>query len=302
LARIQSIKGEPITETNENTEEAFDREQFFRTREYTLTRRSVLSEGEELVRGKSLFGPQTKGITRVSLEVEFAKRIQLSVGDKFVLSIGGIPVETRVDSLRKVKWNNFRPNFFIVVNEEDLKDAPMDYVGVARVEDTKISDMQKKISSDYPEVSVLDGEAISQRLVRLLNQLSFAVQSVGLFALGSCVLVFVGILLSRRQTKMGELALLRTLGVRSRQIRALFLLEVLSLSLGALGLAFGLSYLANQAMSRFYLDIPVEALPSHSILGFYAGLLALLTVLGLCMFQGLLKQHPLAALRETDEA
>lgn len=302
LARIENIRGEKILENQNFEENVLESKQRLRTREYTITRRLELAEGEALKFGEKLFGIATQGLVRASLEEKFAERIGMKMGDHFLLSIGGVPVKLRVDSLRKVKWNNFKPNFFIVVNAIDLQDAPMDFVGIARVPSKMISEYQQKIAARYPEITVLNAQSISQRLMELMDQLGLAVQSVGLFSLGSCILVFLGILMSQRQGKLQELALLRTLGLRSWKVRALFILEILSLAAGALLIAFILAFGAHSILNKFYLDIPIEEIPYAHLAYFYASLLIVLTSLGLFMFRGLLNEPPLRVLRETDEA
>ena len=51
----------------------------------------------------------------VSVEEEFARDLGLGVGSKIVFDVQGVPVELAVTSLRRVRWESFGINFFLVV-------------------------------------------------------------------------------------------------------------------------------------------------------------------------------------------
>ena len=280
-ARLTEIKGVPVQE-NEEAPSTDDPESggFYRTREYVVTKRSAAAPGETLVDGPSLFGENASSrVVRASLEHRFAQRIGLQVGDSFKIEIAGVALPARVQSLRKVDWFNLRPNFFIVLDEEDLAGAPFNFVGITREEASRIPEIQKEVSRRYPAITVLDGDSIGKRLLKLLGQLSMAVFSVSLFSLGSCAFVFAGILLARRGAKVQELSLFKCLGVTTARLERMFVYEMflggLVASFIGLGCAIGTVALSGEKL----LEIPFLWPPMSWILGIGLGL-PLLTTLG----------------------
>ena len=56
----------------------------------------------------------------------------MRLGDELVFDVQGLPVATRVGSLRKVEWERVQPNFFVVFPAGVLEDAPQFYVMVLK--------------------------------------------------------------------------------------------------------------------------------------------------------------------------
>jgi putative ABC transport system permease protein len=218
-ARVVEIKGKEIVE-GVVPEEGEDR--FYLTREYVVTKRSELSKGEELLAGKTLFGPSSPGIYQVSLEESFAKQFQLKVGDELKIDLAGVRLSAVMSSVRKVNWFNFQPNFFIVFHPSEIEGAPMNFVATARVPKEKITFYQAEVAKNIPQATLVDGDALASRLLKIINQLSTAVYAVTLFSLLSCFFVFVGIFLARRVELLREVSLWRCLGLRNGRILSIY--------------------------------------------------------------------------------
>ncbi len=75
--------------------------------------RSTLGDDNQIVAG-SWWPPDYHGAPEVSLATEFQQSLGVGVGDKVSFDIGGEPFEATVASVRKVKWDSFQPNFFVV--------------------------------------------------------------------------------------------------------------------------------------------------------------------------------------------
>lgn len=254
-ARIVEFKGKEILE-GEVPEEGAER--FYQTREYVITRRETLSKGEELIGAPDLFGPAQTGFLRVSLEEQFAERLNISIGDRFKIDLAGVRLDTVVTSFRKVNWFNFQPNFFMVFNTEDLSGAPMNYVALARVPSDKISEYQTRVAKEVPQIALVDGEALASRLLKILNQLSLAIFSVSLFSLMGCFFVFIGIFLARRNEIAKEVALWRCLGLRNNKILGIYVFESMFLGLLASFSSFVAALSVVYVTCRWVIDIPME--------------------------------------------
>ena len=70
----------------------------------------------------------------MSLASEFQESLGLKLGDRLAFDVAGERLEVRVASFRKVKWDSFRPNFFIVFPPGLLDFAAGSYMTSARYE------------------------------------------------------------------------------------------------------------------------------------------------------------------------
>ena len=252
-ARIVELKGKPIVESDVEEESA---ERFYQTREYFVTKRNELSVGERLVGAKSLFGEKKEGVVRLSLEKSFADRMNVRVGDAIKIELAGVALHAEVRSFRRVDWFNFRPNFFMVFNADDVEGAPMDFVGSATVPSDQMAEIQARLGEKAPQVTMLDAESLTVRLKKILGQLSFSVLSVSFFSVGSCFFVFLGMMLARRQEMIKEMALYKCLGIRTSKVMGIYLREsTLTLSMG-LVVSFLASLISAFLICEFVLDIP----------------------------------------------
>ena len=62
--------------------------------------------------------------TQISVERDLARELGVGVGDEIVWDVQGVPLATRVASLREVDWARFEPNFFVVFAPGALEAAP----------------------------------------------------------------------------------------------------------------------------------------------------------------------------------
>ncbi len=260
-ARLLNLNSKPIQNDAQpvNDDES---ERFFQTREYFITRRKDLGLGERVLKGSpDSFGPPIEKKLRVSIEESFAKRMDLKVGDSLGIEISGVPLESEIRSIRKVDWFNLQPNFFIVVHPDDIEGAPLDSVGFARIPSNTIVETQNRLMKKYPEISVVDAEGVAQRLLKILDQLSFAVLSMSLFSIASCFFVFLGLALSKGRELTQELALWRALGTDTSSLLGIISTEICLA--GVSGVVSGVlaSLIATGAACRWVFDIPLGPPP-----------------------------------------
>ncbi|MEZ4815583.1 MAG: FtsX-like permease family protein [Bdellovibrionota bacterium] len=298
-ARIVELKGKELLEREVPDEGA---ERFYQTREYVVTKRAELSNGEELLAANTLFGEPIKDRVRISVEQNFADRLKVTVGDELKLDFAGVRLSAVIRSIRKVNWFNFQPNFFIVFSPEDIEGAPMDFVALSRVPSAEIAAYQMRVAKELPQVSLVDGEALASRLTRIISQLSLAVYSVTLFSIVACFFVFVGIFLARKKELIKELALWRCLGLRRGRIQGIYVAESLFVGLLASLTALFSASLVVTVLCKWVIDIPVH-FASTSLLVSLLILPALFCVLGVwLLLRGSLSQSTQALFRLAEES
>ena len=82
-------------------------------REQNLTWSSELGDDNRIVDGR-WWTAEDSGKSLVSLATEFQQQLGLKLGDRLTFTVGGETIVATVASFREVKWDSFRPNFFIV--------------------------------------------------------------------------------------------------------------------------------------------------------------------------------------------
>ena len=81
-------------------------------RELNLTWSELLPANNTLVEG-GWWQPSSKNL-QVSLEISYAMRFNLQIGDQLRFDIGGLEHIATIANLRAVDWNSLHPNFYYI--------------------------------------------------------------------------------------------------------------------------------------------------------------------------------------------
>ena len=166
------------------TVEARNRRQF-RTRGFNLSYRDRLSDAEQVTAGRWWRGPAAEGaLSEISVEKEFAKRVDLKLGDTLRFDVQGVEVDGKMTSLRRVRWASFQPNFFVLFQPGALEMAPKTWLGtLGRLHAGEAEALQDALSGAYPNVTILNLQDVIGRTVETLGKLSWLVRFLSGFAL-----------------------------------------------------------------------------------------------------------------------
>ena len=169
------------------------------------------------------------------------------MGDEIVWDVQGIPIATRVASLREVDWARFEPNFFVVFQPGSLDDAPHTLVTLTRIERPAARGaFQRRLAERLPNVTTLDLSVVQEALERLVDRVVLAIRFMAAFTLATGTLVLIGALATSRFQRIREGALLRTLGATRSQIFRIVLAEYFAL--GAMAAAVAAVTLGGRGM------------------------------------------------------
>jgi putative ABC transport system permease protein len=298
--RILSIKGRPVLIARADTldppeGEPGSRNNWAVRREYRSTYRDTLVASERLIDGR--WWTRAAGPTQISVERDLARELGVGLGDEIVWDIQGVPLTTRVVSLREVDWARFEPNFFVVFAPGALETAPQTYVTLTRVEGAAARGaLQRRIAERLPNVTTVDLSTVQETLERLIDRVVLAIRFMALFTLGTGTLVLVGALATSRFQRIREGALLRTLGATRAQLFRIVLSEYLSLGLLAAAVALVLAGIAGWALARFVFEGSFT-LPVGSFAGIGGAVVLLTVTVGLANSREVLRRPPLEVLR-----
>jgi putative ABC transport system permease protein len=214
-----------------------------------------------------------------------------------VWDVQGVPVATRVTSLREVDWARFEPNFFVVFDPAALRDAPQTFVTLTRVEDPAERGLfQRTLVERFPNVTSLDLSLVQQTLERIVGRVVLAVRFMALFSLATGALVLVGAVATTRFQRLREGVLLRTLGATRGQVVRIVAAEYLALGVLSAVAAVGLASIAGWAIARWVFEIPY-GVPVPQLAGVAATVVLLTTVVGAFNSRDALSRPPLEVLR-----
>jgi putative ABC transport system permease protein len=267
-------------------------------REYRSTYRGHLIDTEKLILGKwqERVASATAPVL-VSLEEGIARRLKASLGDELVFDVQGLPVVTRVGSLRKVEWERVQPNFFVVFPTGVLDQAPQFHVMVLRTPGNEVSArLQQAVFQRFPNVSAIDLALIVAIIDTILSKVAFVVRFIAFFSILTGLMVLAGAVITGKYQRIRESILLRTLGAKKAQILKIMIVEYFFLGSFAALTGLLLAWAGSWALARFVFEAPFVPvlLPSLAALLIVTGLGILI---GLANSRGVTSRPPLEVLR-----
>jgi len=249
--RLTSINGKPV----EDAKSTRAGEESFATREQNLTWSSDLGADNRLIAGHWWTSADV-GKPLVSLASEFQESLGVQVGDHLTFDIAGETLEVTVASIRKVKWDTFQPNFFIVFAPGVLEKVAGTYMTSAYFT-PGTSGTLAQLAHRFPSVSIFDIDELLNQVRGVLDRAALAVQSVFVFTLFAGLTVLLAAVQSSRDERRYESAMLRTLGAsRSTVVQGVLAefttLGALSGLLAALGASIAAFFLTTRWLDLRY--------------------------------------------------
>jgi len=289
-ARMTSINGESVKDREYPREDG----RWLANREANLSWTAEMSASNEVVQGE-WWASNYDGPPLASIEEEAAFDAGLEVGDRLDFFVAGRDIQTRIASIRKVNWDSFQPNFFIVLSPGALDEMPTTYISSMRIEDDQRA-MLVDLVRAYPSISVIDLDAILQQVRGIIEKASLAVQAVFVFTLAAGIAVLFAAVQSTIDERRFESAMLRALGARRRTVFLGVMAEFAALGLAAGLLASaGASILAAVVATQLF-QLPYEFNPLLWIVGLAAGVF-LVCISGFFAARGAVNAAPAEVLR-----
>ncbi|PTQ81664.1 putative ABC transport system permease protein [Nitrosospira multiformis] len=185
-------------------------------REFNLSWASEMQSDNQIVKGR-WWKPEDRGEEEISLEEDIAKTIGIHVGDTLTYDIAGSVFSAKVTSLRKVNWDSFRVNFFVVTPPGVLEQYPASYVTSFYLPSMHV-ELTNQLVKEFPNLLVLDVAAILTQVQKMIEQVTKAVEFVFLFTLLAGLAVLYAAIVSTQDERIQEAAIFRTLGARRKQL------------------------------------------------------------------------------------
>jgi putative ABC transport system permease protein len=122
-----------------------------------------------------------------------------------------------VSSLRKVAWDSFSPNFFILFSPGVLDPYPATYIGSLFLAESQRAALLELMRA-FPSVTAIDLDAMLAQVRDVMDKAALAVQAVFVFTLLAGLTVLWAAVQATRDERSYESAMLRTFGASRRQV------------------------------------------------------------------------------------
>ncbi len=266
----------------------------FSGREQNVTWATSLGDDNQIVAG-SFWPSDYHGTPQVSLATEFQESLGVGIGDKVSFDVGGEPFEATVTSVRKVKWDSFQPNFFVVFSPGVLDAVSGTYLTSAYFHPSD-PHVMAQLARRFPSVSIFNVDDLLAQVRGIIDKAVLAVQSVFAFTLFAGLVVLLAAVQSSREERRFESAMLRTLGARGATVWQGVMAEFVALGLLAGWLAVGGAALAGDFVATRVLQVPYEFDAWLPLVGIGGGAL-LVCVSGWLATRSVISQPPILTLR-----
>ena len=266
--RVTALNGKPVSEAQYGEERA----RRLIEREFNLSYMSEPPAHNAVSAGRWF----RDGSKELSVEEGIARTLGWKLGDELTFAVGGEAFSARITSLRSLRWDSMKVNFFVIAPPQLLHGLPTSFISAFRVEPGNEALMNELVAR-FPNVTLVDVSAALRQAQDVIDQLVSAVQLVFVFALAAGLLVLYCALLSTEDERRREAALMRVYGAARRQVAASQRAEFLAMGLIAGALATLGAAAIGELLARrvFDLDLP------PSLVLWLAGPLAGLVLLSL---------------------
>jgi len=233
-----------------------------------LSYRNDLKTSEEIIQGREFSGvynsKEFSKAIELSVEKNYANRRGINLGDNITFDILGLQVDTKVVNIRTVKWNEFVPNFFFVLQEGAINDAPKTVLATISSGDYDASQMILKLSDNFPSLTVIDVKSLFESFASLVKNVTSITDKMSLYS------VIIGLLMSfiiiqyQMNLQKNNILRLKMIGVKNKTIKNSFLIEfgLISFSASCFGIILGsiASYIISTQLFESYWDFRPDVL------------------------------------------
>jgi putative ABC transport system permease protein len=192
-------------------------------REFNLSWASKLPKDNSITAGQ--WWPESgEPREQYSMEDGIAQRLGVKLGDRLTFDIAGTPVSAVVTSLRKVDWDSFNVNFFMISPPALLQGQPVSYVTAFHLPPRNV-ELLNALIKQFPNLLIIDVAQVMAQVQKMMTQVSKAVQFVFLFTLLAGLVVFYAAIASTQDDRIQQAAVMRTLGASRKQLTRAHLAE-----------------------------------------------------------------------------
>lgn len=234
-ARLTGLNGQPVREAVTKEE---DRAEQALNRDLSLTESNTLPDSNLIADGRMASAPG-----EVTVESKLADSLGLALGDRLTFTGSAVPITARVTGFREVDWESFAPNFYFMFAEGTLSEQNRTWITSFYLAPDKTAQLSQLVVQ-FPQLSLLDVNAILANLQEIVAQASQAAFMVGALLMMAALLVLGAALLTTADQLRRDNSLLMTLGADNALLRKTAALQAFFMAGGAALLATLIHFMA----------------------------------------------------------
>ena len=239
-----------------------------KNRAVNLSYRTNLKKSEHLVEGRAFSGVySSKDFSKpieVSVEQRYADQRGINLGDRLVFDVLGLELEANVVNIRTVNWIEFVPNFFLILQEGALEDAPKTILATISWGEYDAQQMLLSLSDTFPSLTVIDVKNLFESFSSLVKNVTNITEKMSLYSIIIGLLMSFIIIQYQMNLQKNNILRLKMIGVKNKTILNSFLMEFGIISLGSsiFGIILGSlgSYLISTILFESYWEMRADVL------------------------------------------
>ncbi|MCX7554829.1 hypothetical protein OS175_13195 [Marinicella sp. S1101] len=192
----------------------------------------------------------------ISILDSIAEYLQVSLHDEIIFDVQGVPIRTYISSIRSRFQRGPSPFFYFMFQPEVMANAPQIQFATAQVNATDIPQFQTTIARKFPGITTLDGASIAKQLKGFVDQLTQLVQIFTGLSLLAGIMILITSLVSTSQDRLQESAYFRLMGMLTKDLYAINLIELIILGLLAFLAGGVLGWLVSYSITTFWFALP----------------------------------------------
>lgn len=270
---------------NENQELETENNEL-RNRAVNLSYRTKLKATETIIEGRKFSGRYdsedfTKAI-EVSVEKGYAQRRGIKLGDSIIFDVLGLELETTVVNIRTVKWTEFVPNFFFILQEGALESVPKTLLATISSGEYNATSMLLQLSDVFPTLTIIDVKSLFDTFSKLVKNVTNITDKMSLYSIIIGLLMSFIIIQYQINLQKNNILRLKMIGIKNKTIRNSFLIEFGSISFAASTVGIVLGSIGSYGISNVLFNSYWNFRPDVLIVYFF--FIPILTILIVSFF------------------
>ncbi|TAM05957.1 MAG: FtsX-like permease family protein, partial [Rhodanobacter sp.] len=182
LGKLTAINDQPVDQLHLDDARAQDRAD----RQLRLSWAGALPPANKVIAGRWA-GP-APAQAEVSIDTMWRDMFALKLGDTLTFHIGERDIQAIVGSVRKVDWSSFRVNFFLLLDPAHADELPHTWLASFHLAGGHAEGLAQ-LSRDYSNLSLIDVDALLDRVREIVDRVGDAVRWILGFSLLAGALV-----------------------------------------------------------------------------------------------------------------
>jgi len=220
-------------------------------RELSLTWSKELPEENKIVSGNWWLDQQAGS---VSVEQQLANSLTIKLGDRLTFTVGNQQIKATVTSIRELRWDSMKPNFYMVFSPGTLDAYPSTFITSFYLSDINKNSLNTLLKK-FPGTTILEIDLILKQFKTILLQLTQAISFLLYFALLAGFTVLFATVYATLDNRIYEGALMRALGATRSLLRKTHIIEFTTLGLISGLLAVVISEVISYALYTQVMNI-----------------------------------------------